>query len=237
MSQSDRVREALAWLEKKGSRRVRDEAKTRYGVDAPKSFGVPVGAVQQLAKTLGKDHRLAAELWATGWYEARLLCSYVDEAERVTPAQMDRWARDFDNWGIVDTVCFVLFDKSRHAWGRVEPWCKRKEEFVRRAGFVMLACLGLHDMSAPDSRFLKGLALIEQYADDERNFVRKGISWALRVIGGRSAALNAAARQSCQRLIDSGDPVARSIGTQGMRELKSAQVTRRFTGRRKSTRS
>jgi 3-methyladenine DNA glycosylase AlkD len=237
MSDRDRLREALAWLEKKGSKRVREEAKTRYGVDAPQSFGVPVGAVQQLAKQLGKDHQLAAELWATGWYEARLLCAYVDEVDLVTPAQMDRWVRDFDNWGIVDTVCFVLFDKSKHAWSRVEPWCKRKEEFVRRAGFVMLACLGLHDKAAPDARFLTGLALIEKYAGDDRNFVRKGVSWALRVIGGRNAVLNAAARESCQRLIESGDPVARSIGTQGMRELKSVQVTRRFTGRRKSVKS
>ena len=93
-----RVRESLAWLERRGSKRVRDDMLSRYGITAPKAYGVPVGTIQQLGKQLGKDHELAAALWATGWYEARMLCAFVDEAERVTPGQMDRWARDFDNW-------------------------------------------------------------------------------------------------------------------------------------------
>lgn len=231
---TDQVREALAWLEQKGSKRVRDEARTRYGIDAPKSFGVPVGMVQQLAKRLGQNHELAAALWATGWYEARLLCSYVDEPEKVTVAQMDRWARDFDNWGIVDTVCFVLFDRSKHAWGRVEPWCRRKEEFIRRAGFVMLACLGAHDKAAPDLAFLKGLRLIERGATDERNFVKKGISWAIRIIGGRNPALHQATRETCERLAESEDPVARSIGKLGLRDLNSAALQARLRKKSKT---
>src|SRR5262245_1689577 len=113
---AQQVRDALAWLERRGSRRTREEMLTRYGITAPKAFGVSVGAIQQLAKRLGRDHALAVALWDTGWYEARLLASFVAQPERVTQAQMDRWARDFDNWGVVDTVCFQLWDRTPHAW-------------------------------------------------------------------------------------------------------------------------
>jgi 3-methyladenine DNA glycosylase AlkD len=229
---ADRVRDALAWLKRKGSKRVRDEAKARYGIVAPRSFGVPVGVIQQLARQLGKDHELAAALWVTEWYEARLLCAYVDLPEKVTAAQMERWVGDFDNWGIVDTICFVLFDRSTLAWGKVEPWCRRNEEFVRRAGFVLLACLGLHDKTAPDSAFLKGLKLIEKGAADERNFVKKGVMWALRVIGGRNLALNKAALETSKRLAASEDPTARSLGKQGLRELGSPKLQKKLAGRR-----
>lgn len=234
---TDRVRDALAWLERKGSKRVREEALKRYGIVAPKSFGVPIGVIQQLAKQLGKDHELATALWATEWYEARLLCAYVDEPDKVTAAQMERWVRDFDNWGIVDTICFVLFDRSKHGWSKVEPWCRRKEEFVRRSGFVMLACLGLHDKAAPDKPFLKGLKLIEQYATDERNFVHKGISWALRVIGGRNSVLHAAALATSERLSDSEHPTARAIGKLGLRDLRNPRLKKQVAARTRAAKS
>lgn len=227
-STDERVAEALAWLERKGSNRVKEEARTRYGIDAPQSFGVQVGAIQQLARQLGTDHALAAALWKTGWYEARLLCAYVDDPAKVTTAQMDRWCRDFDNWGVVDTICFVLFDRTEARWSRVEPWCKHKHEFVRRAGFVMLACLGSHDKTAPDSAFLKGLKLIERGATDERNFVKKGISWAIRIIGGRNVALHKATRECCERLAESEDPTAKSIGKLGLRDLNSPALKARL---------
>src|SRR5262245_51827133 len=161
----------------------------RYGIFADKAFGVPVRDIQTLAKQLGRDHDLAEDLWNTGVYEARLLTAYVDDPAKVTAAQMDRWARDFDNWGVVDTVCFVLFDRSPPAWGRVAPWCKRREEFVRRAGYVLLACLALHDKAAGDDLFMKTLPLLEKGAADERHLVSKAVSWAIRSIGGRSGAL------------------------------------------------
>jgi 3-methyladenine DNA glycosylase AlkD len=224
----ERVAEALAWLERKGSKRVKEEARTRYGIDAPQSFGVQVGAIQQLAKQLGKDHALAAALWATGWYEARLLCAYVDDPDKVTVAQMNRWCRDFDNWGVVDTICFVLFDRTEARWGRVEPWCTHKGEWVRRAGFVMLACLGSHDKSAPDAAFLTGLKLIERGATDGRNFVKKGVSWAIRIIGGRNLVLHRATRDCCERLAESADPTAKSIGKLGLRDLNSPALKARL---------
>jgi hypothetical protein len=134
-AKDEKVREALAWLERHGTRRTR-EGMARYGIVADKAFGVPVGAIQQLGKRLGRDHDLAAALWETGWYEARMLCAYVDEPARVTAAQMDRWARDFDNWGITDTLCFALFDRTPHAW-KVEQWSRRRDELVKRAAFAL----------------------------------------------------------------------------------------------------
>jgi len=150
-------------------------------------------ALLALSKDIGRDHDLAAALWKTGIYDARMLASLVDDPDQVTPAQMDRWCRDFDNWGICDTVCFKLFDQTPHAWRKAAQWARRKNEFERRAGYVLMACLALHDKKAADDKFLPFLTLIERAADDNRNFVRKGVDWALRSIARRSAALKSAA--------------------------------------------
>jgi 3-methyladenine DNA glycosylase AlkD len=227
---TERVKEALAWLERRGSTRVRDDMQFRYGITAPKSYGVPVGTIQQLGKQLGRDHDLALALWGTGWYEARMLCAFMDQPERVTPAQMDRWARDFDNWGICDTVCFHLFDRTPHAWKKVGPWSRRREEFVKRAGFALLAGLALHDKKADDEAFLAGLALIEPAAADGRNFVKKGVSWALRVIGRRNRTLNAACLETARRLVGSDQPAAQWIGRLAVKELASPAVRRKLRG-------
>jgi 3-methyladenine DNA glycosylase AlkD len=141
---------------------------------------------------------------------------------------MDRWCRDFDNWGICDTVCFVLFDRTPLAWGRVEPWARRRGEFQRRAAFALLACLALHDKAALEAAFVKCLPLIERHAADDRNFVAKGVAWALRAIGRRNAALNAAAVASCRRLAASADPAATSLGRAMLKELTSAAVLARL---------
>jgi 3-methyladenine DNA glycosylase AlkD len=215
----ERVDQALAWLERRGTKRVRDQMSSRYGIVTPKAFGVPVGAIQQLARRLGRDHELAAALWATGWYEARLLTAYVDQPERVSPAQMDRWARDFDNWGICDTLCFCLFDRTPHAWKKVEQWSKRREEFVKRAAFALLASLALHDKTSADRPFLRSMDLIERGATDERNFVKKGVSWALRSVGRRNQALNQAAVKLAGRLAESSHPGERWLGKDALREL------------------
>jgi 3-methyladenine DNA glycosylase AlkD len=200
----------------------------RYGIVAPKVFGVSVSALQQLAKRVGRDHDLAAALWETGWYEARMLTAFVDDPARVTPAQMDRWARDFDNWAICDTVCFHLFDRTPHAWRKVEVWSDRRAEFVRRAAFALLAGLALHDKTTGDDPFLRSLAWIERAASDDRNFVKKGVSWALRTIGRRNPALNAAAVDTARRLVDSPEPAARWIGRGGLKELTSPAVRKRL---------
>ena len=234
-ARTEQVREALAWLERHGSKRAREEMSSRYGIVTPKAFGVPVGTIQQLAKRLGQDHELAAALWATGWYEARLLTAYIDDPARVTSAQMDRWVRDFDNWGICDTVCFKLFDRAPHAWAKVAPWSRRRDEFVKRAAFALLASLALHDKRAGDAAFLRCLPLIERAASDERNFVKKGVSWALRLVGRRNHALNDASVALARRLLESADPAARWVGRDGLKELTSPLVRRQLAARVRRT--
>ena len=234
---ADGVDAALRWLERRGSKKVREEMLTRYGITAPKAFGVSVGAIQQLGKKLGRDHDLAAALWDTGWYEARLLTAFVDDPAQVTAAQMDRWARDFDNWGVCDTLCFALFDRTPHAWKKVEPWSRRREEFVKRAAFALLASLALHDKKAADERFLRTLPLIERGASDDRNFVKKGVSWALRVVGRRNQTLNEAAVEVARRLAESPDAAARWVGKDGIKDLTKPAVRRKLAERRRAAKA
>jgi 3-methyladenine DNA glycosylase AlkD len=223
---AEQVQDVLARLQRSSTRRDRDNL-VRFGINATQAFGVSVANVQAVAKRLGRSHELAAALWKTRWYEARLLTSFVDEPARVTPAQMDRWARDFDNWGICDTVCFHLFDRTPYAWAKVEEWHDKRDEFVKRAAFALLASLAVHDKQAGDERFLSALPFIEHAATDDRNFVKKGVSWALRVIGRRNAALNAASLDVARRLAASDEPAARWIGRDAVRELTSALVKRK----------
>jgi 3-methyladenine DNA glycosylase AlkD len=223
----DEVQAALAWLEQKSTLRDRENL-ARFGITASKAFGVSIKNIQVLAKRLGRNHELAAALWETGWYEARLLTSFVDEPARVTPAQMDRWCRDFDNWGICDTVCFHLFDRTPHAWSKVAQWSDKRDEFVKRAAFALLASLAGHDKSAGDESFVESLLLVERAATDERNFVKKGVSWALRRVGRRNATLSAAAATVARRLADSPQAAARWVGKDAFRELTSPAVMGRL---------
>jgi 3-methyladenine DNA glycosylase AlkD len=223
---------ALAWLEKRGSKKNRD-GMARYGIVASKVFGVSMGTMQSLAKELGRDHALSEALWKTGWYEARMLASLVGEPARVTPAQMERWSKGFDNWAVCDTATFVLWDRTPHAWTKVHEWSTRKEEFVKRAAFAMLASLTVHDKQAPDEPYLKGLKLIEHEASDDRNFVKKAVNWALRSIGKRNPALNKAAIAVARRLAESDDPASRWVGKDALREVTSPAVRKRLSKARK----
>ena len=223
------VDSVLAWLKKHSSARNR-EGMARYGLPSENALGVSVANIRLLAKRLGRDHDLALALWDTGVYEARMLTSFVDEPSRVTPAQMDRWCRDFDSWGICDTLCFHLFDRTPHAWQKVAKWSGRREEFVKRAAFALLASLSCHDKAAPDKLFRDSLGLIERASTDDRNFVKKAVSWALRCIGKRNAALHSAAVKLAQRLADSPHPAARWTGKDALRDL-ATPATRRRLGR------
>lgn len=209
----------LATLKRLGNPRFRAEMETRYGIVTKDAFGVRMNEMQRVAKQLGRNHALALALWETGNYEARTVAAFVAEPERVTPALMDRWCRDFDNWAICDTVCFKLFDQSPHAFGRAAAWATRKDEFQKRAAFALLASLALHNEDAGDRVFKDMLPLIEAAATDERNFVKKGVSWALRAIGGRSAGLKSAATTLVLKLAASEDSAARWIGKDALRAL------------------
>jgi 3-methyladenine DNA glycosylase AlkD len=229
-STEERVTEALRWLERRGTKRNR-EGMARYGIVSPKIFGVSVADVRAHGQRLGRDHDLALALWETGWHETRMLAAFVDEPGKVTSRQMDRWARDFDNWAVCDTVCFHLFDKTPHAWEKVEAWSSKREEFLKRAAFALLAALALHDRETPDERFLAALRLIERAASDERNFVKKGVSWALRGIGGRNQTLHAAALDLAHRLTASDNAAARWIGRDAARDLGRPLIHKRVAAR------
>jgi 3-methyladenine DNA glycosylase AlkD len=218
--------DALAELKHRGSKAGRD-GMARYGLPSDKAFGVSVKEIQAVAKRLGKSHTLAGALWKSGWHEARMLACYVDDPALVTPAQMDAWCRDFDNWGICDTVCFVLFDRTPHAWKKVDAWARRNDEFERRAAFALLWGLTVHDKDAPDARYIHGLKLVEKAARDERHFVKKAVNMALRAIGKRNAALHAEALASAKRLAVATSESARWVGRDALRELSSASVRRR----------
>ena len=220
MSPKEQVRTALAFFERHGSKAYRDNMAPRYGIITDKAFGVSMSDIQKLAKALGRSHELAAALWETGWYDARMLTAYVDEPARVAPAQMHRWAKDFDNWAICDTLCFSLFDRTPHAWAMVDKWHDNRHEFIKRAAFALLASLALHDKSTGDEQYLKRLPLIERAATDERNFVKKGVNWALRSIGNRrSPKLKTAAMAMAERLANSPDATARWIGKDAVRQM------------------
>ena len=224
------VKELVAILRRMGSQKNR-EGMARYAIPVNRAFGISVGDLRKLAKRVGRSHDLALHLWTTGWYEARMLATFVDEPARVTSAQMDRWCRDFDSWAICDTACFHLFDRSPHAWAKVEKWATRKPEFERRAAFALLASLSLHDKKTDDPPFARGLVLVEAAAGDERNFVKKGVNWALRSIGQRSPELHRAAVELARHLSDSEDSTRRWVGKDALRELTSPVALRRVAAK------
>jgi 3-methyladenine DNA glycosylase AlkD len=222
-----RVAEALAWLKKHSKKSIRD-GMARYAIPSDKAFGVLMGDIQKLAKLLGRDHALALELWKTDVYEARMLCAYVDEPERVSPAQMDSQARDFDNWAICDTLCFALWVRTPHAFKKIRQWAIHKDEYVKRASFALLASMALKHKESTDADYLPMLPLMEKAAADERNFVKKAVSWALRGVGRRSVKLNKASLVLAKKLAASEDAAPRWIGKDAFRELSSAAVQKRL---------
>lgn len=215
--------EILAWLRSRGTKR-NVEGMAHYGIRASRAFGVSMGTMLPLAKRVGKNHDLAARLWESGWYEARILAALIDDPKRVTRRQMNAWAAGFENWGDCDTVCFHLFDRTPFAWEKARQWAAKPREYVKRGAFALMACLALHDKAAPDKNFLAFLPLIEKGAHDERHFVKKGVSWALRAIGRRNLALNKAALATATRLALSEEASCRWVGKDAQRELASPKV-------------
>ncbi len=214
---AEQVRDVLEWL-KAHATQATLKGMARYAIPSDNALGVAMKDIKALGKRLGHDHELALELWGTGCYEARLLTSFVADPAELTAAQMDRWCDDFDNWAYCDTLSFNLFDRSPHAWAKVAQWSRKRGEFQKRTAFALLWSLALHDKHAEDARFLEGLRLIEHAADDDRNFVKKAVSMALRAIG-RRRPLEAAAVAS--RLAASSTPSARWIGKDALRGLAS----------------
>ena len=222
----------LRELKSLGDPKVR--AKMAYfGVNVPKAHGISAPALHALAKRIGRDHRLALDLWATRIHESRILATLIGESEKVTAAEMDRWARDFDSWDVVDAACCYLYAHAKPAWSKATAWSRRREEFVKRASFSLIAYLSYKDKTAADERFVRFLRLIEREAHDERNFVKKAVNWALRNIGKRNVRLNREAIRCAERIRRRGSRAARWVAADALRELKSEAVQTRL--RRKST--
>jgi 3-methyladenine DNA glycosylase AlkD len=205
------------------------EGAARFGICVPDILGVSAPNLRQLAKEIGKDHALAGKLWTTGIHDARVLATLIDDPAQVTVRQMERWARDFDSWAVCDAACCCLFDKTPYAWDKAVEWTDRQPEYVKRAGFVLMAALAVHDKKAPDERFETFLPLLVEHAADDRNFVKKAVNWALRQIGKRNVALNKLAIRTAEDIRRTGSRAAKWIAADALRELASARVQARLT--------
>jgi 3-methyladenine DNA glycosylase AlkD len=200
----------------------------RFGINPQGALGISIPILRQIARETGRDHALAEALWASGIHEARILASMVADPKQVTEDQMERWARDFDSWDLCDQVCGNLFDRTPFAYRKASEWSRRSEEFVKRAGFALMAWLAVHDKRAPDEQFTPFFPLILEAANDDRNFVKKAVNWALRAIGKRSLSLHAMAVQTASHAAQLDSRTARWIAADALRELCSEKVQAKF---------
>jgi 3-methyladenine DNA glycosylase AlkD len=200
----------------------------RFGINPQNTLGIDIYTLRKLAKPLKPDHALALGLWESGFHEARILASIVDDPAQVTEAQMEAWVMDFDSWDVCDQVCDNLFQHTSFAYPKAFEWSNRGEEFVKRAGFVLMACLAAHDKAVPDEKLAQFYPVIVQASDDERNYVKKAVNWALRNLGKRSRALNGQAVAAAGEIQARGTRAARWIAADALRELTGEKVQRRL---------
>ena len=200
----------------------------RIAIKTDRRMGLSIYDLRRIAKEIPRDHKLALELWASGFPEARVLASMIDIPEQATEKQLEDWVKDFDSWDVCDQVCDNLFQHTRFAWSKVEEWSTRKEEFVKRAAYALLACLAFYDKKADDKKFIKTFPLIRAGATDSRNYVKKAVNWALRNIGKRNLALNRKAVEFAEDLLEMDDKTANWIARDALRELCSEKMQQRL---------
>jgi 3-methyladenine DNA glycosylase AlkD len=200
----------------------------RFGIKSEKILGVSIPELRGLAKQIGKDHALAGQLWSSGIHETRILAGMVDDPGQVTESQMERWVKDFDSWDLCDQCCSNLFDKTVVAYPKAIEWSQRRREFVKRAGFVLMAVLAVHDKAAGDEQFKQFFPMIKRESTDERNFVKKAVNWALRQIGKRNRALNQAAISVAKEIKTIDSKAAKWIAGDALRELTGEKVQKRL---------
>ena len=205
------------------------EGMARYGMTVESRLGVSIPDLRKMAKDIGKDHQLALNLWKSGIAEAMILAAMVDVPQEVTEEQMEEWVSDLNSWDVCDQVCMNLFEKTPLAWKKVRDWSKREEEFVKRAAFALAACLAWHNKEAADEQFVRLLPVVREGATDERNYVKKAVSWALRNIGKRNANLNRVALQTAQDIRKIDSRAARWIARDALRDLTSETTQRRIS--------
>ncbi len=201
----------------------------RFGINPEKALGINIPVLRKMAKEIGKNHNLALQLWDSDLHEVRILATMIDEPEKVSPKQMDRWVLGFNSWDLCDQCCMNLFDKLPIAWEKAAKWAKEEREFTRRAGFALMSCLAWHDKQAKDKDFLKFFPLVKKYSIDERNFVRKAVNWALRQIGKRNKNLNKEAIKMAQKILKIENKTAKWIASDTIRELTSPSIQKRLS--------
>ena len=202
----------------------------RFGINPENAYGISIPILRKMARQIGKNHELAKQLWSSGIHEARILASMVDDPTMVTETQLERWVKGFDSWDVCDQCCSNLFDKNEFAYQKAVEWSERGEEFVKRAGFVLMAALAVHDKKADDWRFEEFFPIIKREATDGRNFVKKAVNWALRQIGKRNPTLNKIAIEVAREIRQIDSKAAQWIARDALRELTSDRVQRRLRG-------
>jgi len=200
----------------------------KYGMTVEQRLGVSVPDMRKLAKEIGRDHKLALDLWKTGIAEARIMAGMVGDPDKLTEEQMEEWVKGINSWDVCDQVCMNLFEKNHLAWKKIVDWSEREEEFVKRTAFSLIACLAWHDKKASDEKFIELLPVIIRESTDERNFVKKAVNWALRNIGKRNLNLNEAAINTAKEIQRLDSKAARWIATGAIRELESESIQKRL---------
>jgi 3-methyladenine DNA glycosylase AlkD len=194
----------------------------RFGINTKnKTYGASMPFIRKLGKQIGHDHDLALKLWDSGVHEARILAGIIDEKDKVTSEQMDSWTADFDSWDICDQVCMNLYRWTKYAYKKAFKWTKSNKEFIKRAGFALMAALASGDKKATDRQFEQFYPIIKKGSTDERNFVRKAVNWALRQIGKRNRALRRSAIKAAKEILKIDSKAARWIASDALRELSS----------------
>lgn len=207
------------------------EGMARYGMAVEGRLGVNIPVLRKMAKNLGRDHALALKLWESEIAEARILAAMIADPTQLTEVQMEAWVQDFNSWDVCDQVCLNLFDKTPFAWDKVRQWATRSEEFVKRAAFALIACLAWHNAQASDDAFIQFIPLIVDAAQDERNYVKKSVSWALRQIGKRNLKLHQIAIHTAEELAKSASKSARWIASDVLKDLTRLEVHERLVAR------
>ncbi|MCK5026085.1 MAG: DNA alkylation repair protein [Nanoarchaeota archaeon] len=200
----------------------------RFGINIDNALFIQMPVLRDIAKSVGKNHKLVEDLWNTGIHEARIIACLIDEPDKVTEKQMEKWVKDFNSWDICDQCCNNLFRKTRFAHQKAVEWSSREEEFVKRAGFVMMAVLAVHDKKSEDNVFLKFLEIAKKESTDERNFVKKAVNWAIRQIGKRNELLNQKATAICHQIEKKDSKSSKWIAKDALRELNSEEVKKRL---------
>ena len=204
------------------------EGMARFGINPKNNLGISIYQLRPLARSIGKDHKLALELWNSEIHDARLLAVFIEDSSKVTKDQMNSWAKDFDSWDICDQACTSLFDITPFAWEKVYEWAERKEEFVKRGAFSIIAGLAVHNKKASDEKFENLFPMIKKHSVDERNYVKKAVNWALRNIGKRNISLNKKAIETAKEIKKIDSRSAKWIASDAIRELTNEKVKKRF---------